>query len=481
MAVDLFGNDIEDQNKQNLQNPIQQTGNAGGGVVSGGSSGGGAAPAAGQPTNSGSYTNLQQYLNANADSGFGSQVAGKVQNDLTSADQFQQGASDTFKGKVDQGTTTENKDLLNQAVSAPTSVAGDSQKTADFTKMRDAQYGGPQSFASDTSTYQPIKTQIDNATAAAGMSDTDSGRETILNQYYGSGSGNQAPRYDYSQGQKSLDNFLMQGDPNAQSAFAQDRTNAADLNNRFGQLSNTLDQYATQGQNTTKQTQADTRNALGIDDKGAYNNSGAIGNLNSAVQNQYNQATTNQAAQFKQEQDALKNGNYDSLSPQQQSQLGLNANQVTYGIDPSKYLSENSNLTPGSVATAGQQADMAALTQLAGLQNTFLPDASVAGTQSTAPLVNFDNAGFNSAIQPAQAAYYDAVGNVNAMGTPLKTWYNGSPGALWQAGNLSGKPIDQYAAQTFGSDPATLAALNQLMDDPRYGANKTLGGTIPNF
>jgi hypothetical protein len=251
MAYDLFENqDDEDAAKQQQATGQVQLGPQTGTQVSGDAkaqnsgSGGG--------TSSGAYTNLQSYLDANKSLNFGSDVAGQVQKKVDTANQAQSEAETGFKSDVDKATVNSNPDLINQVGTDATQITSSPEKTSDFLRMRNAEYGGPNSLVDEADRYKAVSGATGTAQEQAEATKSEGGRKALLDTTYGSGAG----RYDYTPGQKNLDNLLIQNDPNSREAFQSTQQNAAAAGQGFQSLKDQLQGYAGQGKATTAATRA---------------------------------------------------------------------------------------------------------------------------------------------------------------------------------------------------------------------------------
>jgi len=419
---DLFDDQDEEQSKQtsgDSTSPLQSIGSDGG--VIGGTSGSNDKG----PTHSGAWTNLQSYLDANQDQNFGTKVAGKLQSTVDNANQAVSDADQGFKSQVDQGTTKYDSDLVNSALSDPTNFTQDSSQVAKFNQQRDASYGGPSTLSDNAALYNPAQTAVDQAQQESQASQSEGGRMSLLDKYFG-GTGSQ-----YTQGQKNLDNFLVQADPNAQQAFTKANQSTNDLVNNFNSDVSADQDYASKAKGTTEAARNQTRQALGIDDNGnLISGTGAIGTFQDYLNNKVTDAATSQTDTFNRIQNELKSG---TISAQDAALLGIDPkayaagsttgqagivpgygapgafgaippSQVAlYGIDPSQFLSQSAAPTAQTIGSSDDYAKMAALAQLAGIENTILPssDSSQAGTYSANP--TFDNSTLEGRVAAAKA------------------------------------------------------------------------------
>lgn len=316
-----------------------------------------------QPSNSkqahtgSGFQNLDKYLTTNQSQQFGQQVLGKVQGEVDSAKQGQANAADQFKSQVNTSNDAPTNQDVNQAIANPTSV--DPAKYQEW----DAQtYSGPKSLPESQSIYNQYWGGVNKANTSSQLLGTEPGRFTLLDSYFG--------RPNYSFGQKSLDNLLVQ-----QSGLGKE---TRDVQNQAAQLKTDGDTQAKELQNeaATRSAQVDAsreyaRSALGLDDQGGVitgDGAGALGKQYSDVDSQVTSTNAARQAQIAQERLGLSQGN---LTPDQINELGLSSGQGIYNLDLSQYLTPQSDLTKDQVMTPEQRSYIQALTGLAGLTDTY--------------------------------------------------------------------------------------------------------------
>lgn len=212
------------------------------------------------PGSSDQYQNLNAYLDANKDSTFGQDFVGKVQNETTEANKTLNNSVSGFKQKADEASTQYDPNLVNSAISDPTSFVSDQGNVDKFKKQKDASYQGPNSLADAGNLYGQAYGQTRKAADTAEAAGTEGGRFALLGNYFG--------RPDYKQGEKSLDNLLIQGNPQTQQGIAQAKANAQVAAQNFNQESQNLSGYAGQKRGETEKARNSTRAALGVDDSG---------------------------------------------------------------------------------------------------------------------------------------------------------------------------------------------------------------------
>jgi len=389
VAFDFFQKEENEQDGQ-AQQPMQQLGQESP-VVTGNQPQGEAGK-----SSSGSFTNLNSYLDANKSHQFGQEVAGKVGAQINEADQAQGVADASFRSAVDQTSVAKDDGVLGQLKTDPTKV-----DQSAFGKMRDAQYKGPNNLVDQADLYQPAQQKTDRAFTTAEQTKDEGGRKAFLNQEYGSGVG----RYDYSKGQQKLDNLLVQADPNSKAMFEQNQARAAATRDKFGSLNTALSQYASGKKAATEDARASARSAVGIDDSGNWNNTGAMGDvlseLDRTVANQRTKLAGDRAAL----EPTLDKQNVSDFSPEAMQRLGVSKEQFqgynlipeylrggsyeadyktfseaegsTYGFNPRDYieLGNDADLNRSTMADGDTQARISALSKLAGKENSFIvPD-----------------------------------------------------------------------------------------------------------
>lgn len=430
------------------------------------------------PTASGSFTNLQSYLDANKDLNFGSQVAGRVQGEVDKATAAQNQADSGFRGLVDQGTVKKDNDLLSAVNSNPNSIVSDQNKLSTFDKMRDATYGGPNSLVEKADLYNPAQTQTDKAWQVSQQVGSEGGRKAYLDQQYGSGAG----RYDYSSGKQKLDNLLIAQDPTSKQAFQNVQANAQGAKNAFSTLQSALDQYAQQGKATTADTRSATRAAVGLDANGNWlaDNTATPGAMQNTLKGLDQTVAAKQAEltnAFNTLSGTYGKKNLNDLTPQQLQMLGITdqikAQNTGYDVGPSGFvgsyapyaapyreqagyleeydprnyitMKQQSDLNRSTLADDQMQAKIAALSRLGAKENSFI-DPSQAGRMVNQALYTADGQKLSSdaltrqnqakAELAARAAEINAVMNrgglvsadtVKAQGNAIRAKYGLPP------------------------------------------------------
>lgn len=355
---------------------------------------------------SGSFTNLNSYLDANQSLGFGNQVAGKVQQGVTDAENEQQKADQGFRSSVDENVVHKDQSALDSARTNPNEIAGDPTKLANFEKMRDARYQGPNTLSDRPELFSPAQQSTDRAYSTANQTKDEGGRKAFLQQEYGAGQG----RYNYTTGQQKLDNLLIQNDPNSRQAFEQTWNNAQQAKNKFGALSTALNDYAGKGKGETAQTRADTRASVGIDDAGNLVEGNPIDQVYGDVQQQVDALGRARNSQHEQVRQDLGN---QALTDWELSKTGLSDGQQTWGVDPTGYWQQGAAPEAATVASAEQQQRINALSKLAAMDNRWLPDAQRAGTYDANSANKFDLSRYLTDVNTAKSGIEPRVAQRN--------------------------------------------------------------------
>lgn len=405
--------------------PAAPSGNAKG--VSSGSSGTSVNTA--QPTapgnsaqQSGSWTNLNDYLNANqgASNNLGTRVLGTVNQAASQGTGIINSAGQNFQGDVNTGTDVYNPQLSHDALAAPSAFLQGPEYTQLVNELTGT-YNGPSDWG--TSTEAANATQGEqNAQQTASLGLTSQGRQQILNQTTA------AP---YTQGQGSLNEFLLDNNPTQLQPITAAANIGGNLQGQYQQVAQNAGNQVTAGQNTSAATgnqakgdilggQTALINQLTTQSQQAQANTTAQGktvgsllNTNSAI-NDSPATQTSDGVSNVIPPPQLTSAEISSLgiTPQQYNQLitlnqqvlGLGAPGINFGTF---YQAPNvSGLTPAAEATSSQVANFNALNQLVpGSNQQFLSGAT--GSPLTAN-GSFDYQGAVTALtaqlQAAQAA-----------------------------------------------------------------------------
>jgi hypothetical protein len=213
------------------------------GVITGGNAAGqGTGPQQqGQPSRSGSWSNLVSYLNANSgnDAQVGGQIKANVGQDASKADEYSK-QFETVANKAINDQKTANDSAI--GLSKTTPVSGFKDVSAD--KLR-PQYNGPAS-ADQINEYAQAKQQAENVQATAKLAGgNESDRVSLLDKTFA--------RPGYSQGEKSLDSFILGGGQGGKKALADIQSQYGAYGDRFKTLAQSVGGNLNQIQAETKQ------------------------------------------------------------------------------------------------------------------------------------------------------------------------------------------------------------------------------------
>lgn len=341
------------------------------------------------------YTNIQKVINANKGNQLGSAVGNNIQQVGSAAQNNLKAAQNQFSQDTAQNqfNTTDNQQLAQNALNDPNAVANNQQDVSKFQNLLSGQYQGPTGL----NNADQLQSQAQNVAQMGQALNTSGGRVGLLHQLVGN------PQY--TAGQANLDNLLLgqSQSPEIQAAKRQALT-------LQGKVGSAVQGAAAQGQQQQNQASAfgqSLQNQLG------QNVSGQEQTLQQKAidqQNQQNQLFSN----------IQKQAADGQISPEIAQALGIQAGQQSFGIDASKFLSQNPNAaTEQNVASSQDYAKMQALQKLAGqfanpdtsaILNKF-QDPSQAGQFANNPAYTTDQSGFQKAYQASQNDYNSRLGS----------------------------------------------------------------------
>lgn len=481
--------------------------------------------APGDPTRSGSFTNLQSYLDQNASLNQGGRVAGRTQESVDAAKQQQQQTDTAFRGRVDQNTVRTDDALIGKVKQDPTQIfrgvkppntnpdgrprlvpmddsppatrppnvprltpalpefpgfaeqkpdenglyakptpppptvvksepisiaptrgfvpnegsdrpllqpsnvvfkGGVNGKNAPldlsspnsqadaFAKMRDAKYGGPQTLTDAADLYSPTYEKTRSADESAKLTESEGGRKALLDKFYGSG----ANRFDYTAGQKKLDNLLISNDSTAKQAFQDVRDKNTGVQKNFDDLKAALDSYGKAGATETARARTESRGAVGIDDAGNVLDNSGIKQTYKSVADRLAAEQSAKTEEVNRLRSQLASGAVDKdLAKKIGLPFGLNT--WTRNAADARYLHEGADPTLNAIASGDEQAKVAALSKLANVDNTWLPDSQVGGYDQSQRF-NYDMNLLKTDAQGDSARYNDEY-NRNRWGNNTQT------------------------------------------------------------
>jgi len=331
------------------------------------------------------YQNLDKYIQNNQPQAFGQQVLGKVGSEV-GAVQGNLGKIGEAKTQIASQNKTPEQAQLNAAIANP--VAADAKAWQNWLNQ---QYQGP-TAVSDVGAYNRLGSSTQKAQTSAGLLGNEAGRFSLLDTYFG------RPNYNY--GEKSLDNLLLQNaGVGRQSQGLQNQVTALKTAGKEAGIG--LQNAITGTEQNVAQSRANARGLIGIDENGQVitgANAGAIGKQWSAVDQQIAEANAQRQAQ---QQEVLNNLQGHALTAAQLKQFGLQGGEQIYNVDPSQYFTKGSDLNKSQVMSANDLARIRALSQMAGVTDTYSPTELTAKTDP----YGFNTAQFKNDIAAAKANY----------------------------------------------------------------------------
>lgn len=412
------------ENEQDRERRMQEQGAQGpqvasgpSGVITGGQSQAGAQPASKGPSKSGAFTNLNAYIQSNKPQAaqLAENVAGNVAKQGESAKERVGHLQSAFNQQADQGSVQRNQGLVNEAASNATNFVQDSGKMDAFKRIRDATYKGPQAIT-DVDGYTDAYNAVNNADKSVENTKSEAGRFSLVQDQF--------KKPSYSRGQQRLDQLLLQNSPEARQSFG-------DVQNRYSNLTSTLtgaqDQaasYANQRKAETEAARQDVQQAFGrMDDPSTPENeaAGAFGGLQNELNAKVDQYKTQQQALYDKIRKQIGAGG-DVSSSMGMSEfdadtlaaLGLKEGQKLYNVDLSQFAPQFNKdaVNYQNVATPELYAKYSALSQLMGVNPTYLTDAKLAGT---APGVQVDRDRLAETIRNREAQYNEVAGRAAGL------------------------------------------------------------------
>lgn len=355
------------------------------------------------------FQNLDKYLQTNNAQQFGQKVLGNVQSEVQGAKAGMQDATQKFKSQVAESNQLPTSEQVNSAIANPT---GADPKA--FQTWQSQTYKGPNSLADSNDAFNQYWSGINKAGTTSKQLGSEAGRFTLLDSYFG--------KPNYSFGEKSLDNLLVQ-----QSGLGKQtrglQNEATQLKTQGNQNSLALQNEASQRAGQVEQSKNATRAAIGLDAQGNViqgEGAGAIGKEYDSATQALKDANIARRLQQSQMKQNLGYDNYNNLTQEQIAMLGLGNNTELYNLDLSNYLQTNPDLTINQSMSPEQRARIQALSQLAGVDDSF---ASGAALDPTDPYsINADKLRND---QTVTAANYDQ--GVKDIGARLFRSFNVDP------------------------------------------------------
>lgn len=374
---------------------------------------------------SGSWTNLNAYIDANKDNAesLGITISGNISNAGNQVRTGIQNSQDDFNSLADKGTISnlgtakqDSDSIVRQArTSAQYNQIGDDQANR-FKEVSNAAYKGPQSLDA-SQYYSDTQSKLNKAKEYQTSAQSDEGRFNLLKEMYN--------RPTYSQGQKNLDNLLLVGNQQAKTSIQNAATGLNDLQGSW-------DQAIGNAASTAKQRAADS------DAVRQYAQDQLSSNRNERILEVDSDLADKQAHwadQYNHYNDLLSNykGGELGLTREEANTLALkDSGQGLYNLlngGPASYYLDLKNYDANKVVSKDQYAQLSALDRLAnqfgsGSISKF-SDPSQAETLGLNN--NFSASKFGEAASNADTAFnkYADNTNVEGHGANTQSYYTG--------------------------------------------------------
>lgn len=401
---------------------------------------------------SGSWTNLNQYLDANKDNAetLGNSISSNISKSGNDVRTGIQNTQSDFNSQVDKGTISnlsgaksDSDNIVGQARTAAKESQIQDDQVNRFKEVSNAAYAGPNSLDA-SQYYSDTQSKLDKAKNYQTNAQSDAGRFNLLEEMFA--------KPTYSQGQKNLDNLLISGNDTAKTGIK----NAADSLN---DLQGNWDKANTDAQSLAAQRLADTNAAKQYaQDLLSTNRSARTGEVDKSltdIQNQWSNEYyhyNDLLSKYTGGELALTKDEASKLGILKQLQLPTNVYSkisspnatpsyatpqlfnILNGVAPSAYL-DLAAYDENKVIDQNQFAQLAALDKLGnqfGLtSNSRFVDPSQAGTLGLNN--NFDASKFGKAQETAQQLFnqYAQGANFHSDGSNTQSW-NYGPGGMFK-------------------------------------------------
>lgn len=347
------------------------------------------------------FTNLQDYLNANQGNDLNNVLASGINQQIGATNTTLQNAQGDFANQLaganqagSAADVANEQNVLGYALNNPNQVTP--QDVSQFNKWENQTYNGPTQLSS-VSEFPQLTSQLQELQGLGANLNSPSGKSQLLNTFI-----NQP---GYTQGQQNFDTMLLGSSPNNNNTLNNLGQQISNVNNNVTGAENQAGAQATNTANQTAQFQGNLLNNLGLSSAGNYTGNiptGLIEQQNTNLQNQTAADVAAQQAAYAQSQKDLANLNVTG-----NPYLAQLAGVTTYGVNPltSDYLTEEATPTASSVASPQQAATLQALSQLAGINNTFVTNPSQVGTYNPTQAVQFATPAYLSQVAAAKANY----------------------------------------------------------------------------
>jgi hypothetical protein len=347
-----------------------------------------------KPSSSGSFTNLQSYINANSGDNTGSHVASKLNQEGQQYGANLGNYQSQFNQQAASGYNPEDQSGVAQDLASTSSSSGPStDQIKNFQGQYNDKYAGPQSL--DTATYSSGTPSWNSSYQGAQGLQTDltnygtsGGQKAILQEQYGS-------RPHYTQGEQNLDQLFMQNDPTTRGAFQ-------NLQSQYGNVGGQYDQANTAAQGTAATDTANAQKAA-ADAQSAYNTT--QGDWNTGVQDTNTAAKNRVNAYDAAATTAAQTHNLSPLDQYTNNFAGYTGGNLTYGANPLSFIhavDPSALATNASTMTQGEASQGNNLNALLGGNTSQYTAGQYADPSAQ---IAFDASGLNSAVGAGQDQY----------------------------------------------------------------------------
>lgn len=339
---------------------------------------------------SGSWVNLNQYLDANKDqaTAMGNKIADTVEQTAVKANNSINSLKANAPGVI---SAVKTDDWFSNP---------DANKKEAYASLKNTGgYNGPDSI-DKIAGFQDVQQNVNKADTQVKNAGTEIGRFNLLQDAYN--------RPQYSQGLKKLDNVLLQQNTESKSRFE-------DLGNKFKGI---LDTFNSESSNIGNQINSNVKQA-------AKNKQDLLLGESKAKQDLVNPIQA-RAAQLNRENPELVNRvtsdlSDDTLNAETLSLLGLNDGQSLYDLNLGAYL--NPNLTQVGLNEAATAEERAKYQALAAMIDDPTMSQITADGRAIKP-VEFNSESFTKDLEARQAAYSKALNEGRYTGNGSAVTFN---------------------------------------------------------
>ena len=324
-----------------------------------------------KPTNSGSFTNIQDYVNANQGNSeaFADQTINTLNEGVDSAMNTAQAEVDSYRDAVTAGTVVDNEELRGTDL---TDIANDPDKLAEYQAGLNATYGGPDAFVSEQGF-----SDIDQTSGVINRTDNFSGMNSALQDTYGQYGG-------YTGGESLLDTTLLTRPKDNRERFSQLRDKVTDEVDQFrtDTQANT-EAWTEAAQNTTAATQQAYTDDITADQAALDADLAAtVEAVNAARNLEYNNALGGAGRER-----SVFNNPYEAPLDEDAQWA-----QLAGPVNKDNFIKYGGDLSAEQAATPEQLASYQALANILNNEN-LMPTTAAASPDA----YNFNEAGYNAA------------------------------------------------------------------------------------